>query len=666
MSGEVPDMLGANAEILRSILSQPLPDTLDMIIWRGVTDSAQASPFERFAARLLVEAGAAGIRDIAAENDFDVIRLSTTKRFWLRCNGNDLSNEQFNVVQAVESALNRIDYADDEARRAVHGGMPEACIDENFYIAKSQQYLRNVSGAIVAIDSLQEGENNFRRMRGTEGARGGNWDISTRFANVCENLELPFRLHYRFDVDASSGVMVVRFSIPNTAIMPVASQYRDGFASAYAVRLAGMLAWAAFSSSVRLTQVDLTGCVGDADGIPVISMGFDRVPFMMGALPAMKNGQCDVVPLDVDPLALLNLLRPVRYVGFFDGNRALTPITPLATSAVFLEKRVSEWQDQRALPEGLRGFLRADRACELDVMHDESPVSTDDVNAIMEENEGSPMVAELQLEAALAQLGESGEAGGVCEAGGTDETGVAKIGENGEIPLYCSRPGVRLIISLLDGDEHTRYWKLPDAVVDVHQNLGELAKNNGDYERAERELRACIKLAPTSVRFYEELSQVYARTDEYGKAADVLIGALKIAVLPIDCEVLYYRLGYALWQLGRLPEALACYAMMVNGGTPFRTAARDEAEEVSRQMGLPSPDMKYGDACDALRSGGVPVAPEDKVLDTIARAAICLTDAGFPLLAQDAAWMLGMRDGGDVIGAVAMSLRFGAEGRSKN
>ena len=28
--------------------------------------------------------------------------------------------------------------------------------------------------------------------------------------------------------------------------------------------------------------------------------------------------------------------------------------------------------------------------------------------------------------------------------------------------------------------------------------------------------------------------------------------------------------------------------------------------------------MKYGDACDALRSGGVPVAPEDKVLDTIA------------------------------------------------
>ena len=132
---------------------------------------------------------------------------------------------------------------------------------------------------------------------------------------------------------------------------------------------------------------------------------------------------------------------------------------------------------------------------------------------------------------------------------------------------------------LLDGDEHTRYWKLPDAVVDVHQNLGDSPKTMATMSARNVSCAPASNLPPTSVRFYEELSQVYARTDEYGKAADVLIGALKIAVLPIDCEVLYYRLGYALWQLGRLPEALACYAMMVNGGTPFRTAARDEAEE---------------------------------------------------------------------------------------
>ncbi|ETY70730.1 tetratricopeptide repeat protein [Bifidobacterium moukalabense] len=644
MGADVPNVLDVNEDMLQSLVNQPLPDAVDMIIWRGSTNSAQAGPFERFAAGLLVEAGAAGIRDIAAESDLEAIRLGTTKRFWLRFDAGELNQEQRDLLQAVESALNRIDYADDEAHAAVQGGMSVDSIDEGFYLRKSQEFLRDVSRRAGVIDELQTGENQFRTMRGTEGVRGGDWDISTRFANVCERLSLPFRMGYRFDEDSRTGVMVVRFSVPRPAIMPVERQYADGFASAYAVRLAGLLAWAAFSSGVRITQVDLTGCLGDVDGTPVISMGFDRVPFMMGTLPAMKNGQCDAEPLDVDPLALLNLLKPVRYRGHFDANRGLTPIEPLTMPAVFLEKRVPEWQDQRELPEALRGFLRADRACELDVMHDESPVSTDDVNAIVEENEDSPMVAELQLEVVLAQLGETGE---------------AKVGANGEIPLYCSRPSGRLLVSLLEGDEHTRYWKLPDAVVDVHQNLGTLAKDNGSKERAESEGLKCVELGPTCVRFREELSQVYAKNDEYGKAVDVLIEALKLAVPPVDCEVLYYRLGYALWQIGRLPEALACYAMVVNGGTPFRSAARDEAYELSQQMGLASAEMSYGDACSTLRAGGVPVAPSDKALDVLVRAAIELTDAGFPLFAQDAVWMLGSRIGGDVMGAVSASLRMG-------
>lgn len=647
MGVQVPNSLDVNVQMLRAVLKQPLPDVIDMIIYRGTTNNAeQATPFERFAAQLLVEAGAQRIRDIAAENDLEVIRLSTSTRFWIRCNGGELTEEQRDVLQMVESALNRIDYADDEAHEALAEGMPVSQIDERYYLAKSQQFLRNVSGEIRDIDELQEGENEFRTICGVEAARGGNWDIGTRFANVCEGLELPFRLAYRFDVDARTGVMVVRYGIPKPSVMPVAPQYRDGFVSAYAVRLAGLLAWGAFSSSVRLTQVDLTGCAGDADGVPVISMGFDRVPFMMGALPAMKKGDCDAVPLDVDPLSLLNILKPVRYSGHFDANRALTPIEPLVMPAVFLEKRTPEWQDRRELPESLRGLLRADRACELDVMYDDSPVSSDDVNAIAEENKEAPMVAELQLESVLAQIGEAAE---------------AKPSANGERPLYCSRPSGRLMISLLDGDEHTRYWKYSDAAVDVHQQLSTIALDNGDAERAEREMLTCVELGPTCMRFREELSQIYARNEEFGKAADTLVEALKLAVTPVDCEVLYYRLGYALWRIGRLPEALACYAMMVDGGTPFRHSAKDEAYELSQQMGLTSPDMTPAEAHAALRAGNVPVAPSDTVLNVLARAAVGLADAGFPLLAYDAAWVLGMRGGGDVVASMSASLRYGVE-----
>ena len=127
MGVQVPNSLDVNVQMLRAVLKQPLPDVIDMIIYRGTTNNAeQATPFERFAAQLLVEAGAQRIRDIAAENDLEVIRLSTSTRFWIRCNGGELTEEQRDVLQMVESALNRIDYADDEAHEALAVWRPRA------------------------------------------------------------------------------------------------------------------------------------------------------------------------------------------------------------------------------------------------------------------------------------------------------------------------------------------------------------------------------------------------------------------------------------------------------------------------------------------------------------------------------------------------------------
>ena len=190
MGADVPNVLDANADMLQLLVNQPLPDAVDMIIWRGSTNAEQAGPFERFAARLLVEAGAARIRDIAAGSDLEAIRLSTTKRFWLRFDAGGLSQEQCDLLHAVESALNRIDYADDEAHAAVQGGMSADSIDERFYLRKAQEFMSDVSHKIGIIDGLQAGENRFRTMRGVEGVRGGDWDISTRFANVCESLSM--------------------------------------------------------------------------------------------------------------------------------------------------------------------------------------------------------------------------------------------------------------------------------------------------------------------------------------------------------------------------------------------------------------------------------------------------------------------------------------------
>lgn len=99
---------GRIVEIFQNMQNKPLADALDEIIWRGTTNSNTASPFERFAARQLIEAGAGQIREITAENNLDVVQLDSTGQFWMRFNRNEITGLQRDLVLSVEGALNRL------------------------------------------------------------------------------------------------------------------------------------------------------------------------------------------------------------------------------------------------------------------------------------------------------------------------------------------------------------------------------------------------------------------------------------------------------------------------------------------------------------------------------------------------------------------------------
>ena len=85
---------GRIVEIFQNMQNKPLADALDEIIWRGTTNSNTASPFERFAARQLIEAGAGQIREITAEHNLDVVQLDSTGQFWMRFNRNEITGLQ--------------------------------------------------------------------------------------------------------------------------------------------------------------------------------------------------------------------------------------------------------------------------------------------------------------------------------------------------------------------------------------------------------------------------------------------------------------------------------------------------------------------------------------------------------------------------------------------
>lgn len=657
---------GRISETLLALVGKPLPDALDAMIWRGTANDGSVSEFERFAARQLVEAGAADVRAIAAEHNVHLVRLSTTSLFWMRFD-DDVDERGRATLLAVEAALNRLWYVAWAAEAADGGvGMLHA-FDQRFCAQAAQGALREASRIAGRIAAAEGADNPHRTVGGASGQRGGAWDVMTRFAAICERTRFPFRLEYRFDVDVASGAMAVRFAVPTPAMFPAtrleapgwqdARARRPAHAAAYAVRLAGLLAQAAFASSVRITAVDLTAHEGALDGRPVLSLGFERTPFVMGAQPALRDGRCDDPALDDDPLALLHILRPARHAVAFAADRGLTTIEPLPLNPAFAANRVPLWRDGRPLPEALRPLLRADTAAELDVMHDDAAVGSDDVRAIVEDNEDSPLVGSVQLEAALAQLGEIGLDG------------------QGRLPLYCGQPAMRLLVSLnpaespdaaIPGIEQTpaserRYWKIPDAVYDAHLWLGRFAHRSGEHERAVAEAVQCLTLAPTTPRSYVELAVRHAEQDQYAQAADVLVRGLRVATLEQDYVYMYYRLAYALWQTGRHNQSVACYTLVTDcANEALADTAREELGELRRQTDDARPPMARAEAEQVLRAAGIPVAPTEAATETLARAAIGLIDAGFPLAAADAVWLVGRHTGGsDVLGALPPSLRLG-------
>ncbi|WP_419003809.1 tetratricopeptide repeat protein [Bifidobacterium pullorum] len=662
---------GRIGEVILDLLDGPLPDALDALIWRGTTQQGQTSGFERFAARQLVEAGAADVRAIAAAHNVTLVRLGSTSLFWLRFD-DDVSPEQRATLLAVEAALNRLWFVEWAAGAADGGtGMLHA-FDERFCAQAAQGALREISRNAGAVAQRGRADNPYRTIRGAEGARGGIWDVSTRFVDTCERLKLPFRLEYRFDTDLDAGAMAVRFTVPSANAFPASRMGERGWydaragrpacAAAYAIRLAGLMAQVAFASSVRVMAVDVTAHEDGLAGRPLLSLGFDRTPFLMEALPPLKDGRLDNPIFDDDPLAVLNVLKPVRHAVRFAGDRGLCEITPLPVHASLAVKRQEVWRDRRPLPEPLRGLLRADTVAELDVMHDDAVVGDDEVRAILEENEESPLIASVQLEAVLSRIGEIG------------------LNEQGRLPLYCAYPMARLIVSLDSGmgagsvlpdaeplrSADTRYWKAPDAAYGAHLWLSRFARQEGDADRGLAEALQCLSLAPTTARAYIEVAVCHAEQEQYAQAAETLTQGLRVALLPGDFLYMYYRLAYALWRIGRTYEAVACYTMVLREpNTALAETARGELAELRQQIDDTRPPMAVAEAEQVLHAANIPVSPTEAALDAMAAAAVGLTDAGVPMAAHDAVWLMSrhMRNS-DVYDSMAASLRDGVTDRS--
>ena len=212
---------GRIVEIFQNMQNKPLADALDEIIWRGTTNSNTASPFERFAARQLIEeAGAGQIREITAEHNLDVVQLDSTGQFWMRFNRNEITGLQRDIVLSVEGALNRLAAASRIAAKYDNGmGLVTTLTEAQDYRAGFDE-LHEWDTHTSFIQSRADARNSNLTVRGATAARGGMWDVMSRFVDICERLILPYRVEYRCDANPDTGEMVVNFTVPTSLMMP--------------------------------------------------------------------------------------------------------------------------------------------------------------------------------------------------------------------------------------------------------------------------------------------------------------------------------------------------------------------------------------------------------------------------------------------------------------
>lgn len=649
---------GRISEIFHDMLDQSLPDALDALIWRGTTRSGSTSPFERFAARQLIEAGAGQIRQIAADHELDMIRLDTTRMFWMRFDEDEIEGLQLDIVRAVEAAMNRLAFVDMAARQRDNDmGLVSTLTEQECYDA-AQAALHDWFEHADFIRSRANADNPWQTVRTTTAARGGRWDIMTRFTSMCECLSLPFTLEYRCEVNPAFGEMAIVFSVPTVTMMPSSAlvngtwidckAQRPAHAASYALRLAGLLAQAAFASGLRVTSVDVTGRLGSLEGEPVLSLGLNRGVTQMGVVPGYINGQFDLPQDDDYPERILEKLRPARQSIQFGTDHGLQQVTALPAPHALTMMRVPVWQDDRPLPAELQTLLRADTVNELDVMHDDCMIKGNEIMHIAQDNNDSPMSAMMEIESAIMEIEASQPEHGT------------------KLPLYCDRPLSRLLVSQIGGSASDRYYKVPDALFNGYSVLGQIERELGELDKAVAQSQQLIEYGKTDPRGYISLSLDYTEvSSDYAQSAQALKHALQFAVMPIDVGFIYYRLAYALWQIGETHAALACYAMvlaMPEG--PFHANTREEVGTLLSEIGSEHiPDR--AEAVTILNTQGIAVAPSNAVLDVLAQAAVQLVDAGIPRAADDAVWLLGIMQQSDVLRVMRGSLLYGTQPASE-
>ena len=655
------------------------------------------SPLERYAARMLSEAG-------LFETDLelpriDVVQLHTSHLFYLRSRDLRIPYLALQRILRIEAALNAIRFA-----RTSLGA--RATMEEAYRF--NQRLARSIVAQALPIDQPLE--------LGQMGRGDGEWAVRYGISQAIETLQLPHRLTARYRTNVPDGNVAIEFDytpaelFPSSCLMddlgiiPTTGDLRQRAAADYALRLAVLLAASAFRCSERIQHVWVAAVHKTAEHRSCyLSVDFDRWRF--SRIDLEDPGSLDELYRSFAPVLRYEdgWLRPVRQSFHLEETRFCPPrrYLPVSLSSRRLDGSVArqlgcDHVSGLAIEEGDGRALVASAIMLRLAPSDDRSATQKNVRTVLELAGDDPdptvrsaaervvrRLVDGSLDSDALAVGEEFVRGDALtratdrakellmlqkpvEAHALLATLIAQIDGAG---IYEDSPSVayryfgsyveRTLYNRLsaeDGDRRT-VLLVPDAYYEAHLILSVTSLMQGDPDAALLHAQRLCELAPLDSRASLHLVKCLEETDRDDEAINELCRLLEHAHDPLGVGFAYYRLAFFQWKRAEVALAQACYELamrFVPAAVPMM--AMELSVLYLQNASELSSELTQEQAETVIAAHGIPLAPTEHTSKLFYECAQASLDAEIFPVARNFASVLGAFSSDDVLAGLIRSL----------
>lgn len=593
-------------------------------------------------------------------------RLRRNGRLWINCSQEGFSQSDYDLLVGIEAAVNL--YEDlasfNKGRNATEG-------------------VREILANVADLKPRPDSDKDSRLY--AAGEKDGEWRARVALATLCENLPAPYRVVVNdLQVNVAAGVACVGVGTPAAASFAVAGD--DGtsqrelalMAQAYALRLSWALGKAMLERlRVERAAVNCTANLTDDQVGPVVlscvwtaeSLARVRAQVDPGRGAAFELAGDPALRFEADSESQLLPVEPLMDCGEAELNPAArwaepelnnSPASPALASAAgarlisdlaLNEKagRVAAWNSivgelgtttegavskLMALRDTTDDLTVADACSRVCAALVEGTADVSDVRGLaMLFANGEPLDAALANARRLLENNPSPN--DLEEALAVLAQALAPLGDMGiylddrdTVYRYFNSIAERVRYNqTLGATDARRVQLVPDEYYAAHSLAAQILNRLGRNDEALAHSDELVRVAPVTpdaalskVRTLEELSRVF-------EAADVLKQALTYASTARDMAILYYRLAFMEWKLGRGQLSIACYQASMALHPEMAEQARQEMADFF-EADKTLHELSGEEAAATLEEAGVFVPKLDELADHALKMAAASTDAG--------------------------------------